>query len=72
MPYPGEQDSSGKVWVEAPHQNPIQTTSAIWGVWINPNEEVEWQWTYVGQSSYISGYTIRPRINPCKDKPFSS
>lgn len=59
---PGETDSIGRVWVEAPNQYPPQTSTAIWGVWLAPNEEVVWTWTHLGTTSYVSGYTIGVRV----------
>ena len=57
-------DTGGKRWVEAPPPYGMYTsdTSAITGVWLYPNQEVEWIWSHSLDSSRITGYTIRDRI----------
>ena len=59
FPETGDINSTGMVYVQAPHG---LTESTINGVWIYPNEVVEWNWTYGPGISHVSGYTIKKRI----------
>lgn len=40
----------------------IETTSAVFSVWLADNEEVEWHWS----DNVVVGYTIRKRSKPLK------
>ncbi len=34
---------------------------AVLGVWLSPEEEVQWVWTHTPEGSYVSGYDIKIR-----------
>ena len=46
-------------WVTAP-QPGCASAPAVQGVWLAPNENVQWIWTHTMQGSYVSGYVIMP------------
>lgn len=48
----------GQRWASAPFQTPGTSTSAITGVWLSDDEEVEWHWVYGPGGSYVNGYTV--------------
>ena len=50
---PGE-----KVWKPAPCQFGPTHTGSIMGIWVFPDEEVEWIWTHTPDGSYVSGYIV--------------
>lgn len=59
-----ESPSSGlKRWVSSP-QSSLPGAPAVQGVMLSPNEDVQWSWTHTTNGSYVSGYTIVPRVTP--------
>jgi hypothetical protein len=52
-----------KRWVAAP-QSSVPGAPVVQGVLLAPNEDVQWQWTHTANGSYVSGYTIVPRLTP--------
>ena len=59
----GNHTTDGKVFV-CPYQSSSYTTGTIQGVWLAPDEEVEWMWTYgLDNLAYVSGYTIKKKLN---------
>jgi hypothetical protein len=56
--------TDGRKWVSAPYQGPQIHTGSINGVWVNPTDEVEWNWSHTPQGSFISGYSIKTRGLP--------
>ena len=59
-----EGTTDGKKWFPTPFQNVPQTTGAIQGIWLAPNQEVEWIWTHGLNGSFVSGYTVRTKPLP--------
>ena len=62
MPWSGERNTGGQKWVAAPYQSPGTSTSAIMGVWISDDEEVEWHWVHGLGGSYVNGYTVTKKV----------
>lgn len=62
LPYPGERDSAGRVYVTPPTQSVNVATTAVMGVWISPFEEVEWLWEHGPMGSRVTGYTIKTKV----------
>jgi len=63
MPRDGEKDSAGKTYYSAPPGTGNQDTSgAVNGVWLDPDEDADWVWTHGPNGSYVSGYNIRTKI----------
>lgn len=50
-------DTGRKIYRIAPI-SAIQHTGTIQGIWTNPDENVEWNWTHTPAGSYVSGYNI--------------
>ncbi|MBI5394855.1 MAG: hypothetical protein HZA91_06105 [Verrucomicrobia bacterium] len=48
-----------KRWVIAPQSN-CASAPAVQGVWLAPDEDVQWTWTHTTRGSYVSGYVIVP------------
>jgi hypothetical protein len=62
-------DTTGRKFQPAPFQSAPLHTGSIQGVWLNPTEDVEWTWTHtLDGKSYISGYTIKPKLPMGKEK----
>jgi hypothetical protein len=59
MPRPGEMSTDGKQWHGTPYQSNLNSGS-MQGVWLGPDEEVEWTWSADG--SHIIGYQLRQRV----------
>jgi len=51
--------SATERFVPAPSPSRAPSSScAFTGVWLSPNEDVEWSWCYTPEGSYICGYSI--------------
>ena len=72
MPYSGEINTGGQVWVSTPYQSGPTSTGMIQGVWLNDGEDVEWIWTHTPQGSYVMGYTVRSKITPDTSNVFKN
>jgi len=58
----GEVKEKEKRWVQAPtSDNPC--SPVVFGVWLEPDEDVRWLWTYTAEGSYVSGYQIKERLD---------
>ena len=55
-----ETNTVGKIFVPVPEPGyyPLTTTGQITGVWINPDEDVEWTKQMINGYEIITGYTI--------------
>lgn len=54
--------SDGKQWINAPYQSARTSTGMVQGVYLSPNQEVEWIWYHgLDGTSYIMGYEIRQK-----------
>lgn len=65
-----EKDSGGREWHPAPWQSAPMTSGTIQGVWLSPNEEVEWTWetSPFDGTSRIVGYTLKNKPLPPLNK----
>jgi hypothetical protein len=54
-----KKETGGKVWRPAPAQSAPMHSGTLHGVWVHPDNEVEWIWTHTPGGSFISGYTIK-------------
>jgi hypothetical protein len=52
-------------WIAAP-QSSLPGASAVQGVALAANEDVEWSWTHTTNGSYVSGYNIVKRTKPSR------
>jgi hypothetical protein len=50
-------------WISAP-QSSLASAPSVQGVALSANEDVQWSWTHTKDGSYVSGYTIVPRLTP--------
>lgn len=53
--------TDGQIFMLAPPQTAPITTGTLQGVWVLPQQEVEWIWTHAPSGSYVSGYTIKDK-----------
>ena len=60
-----ETNTVGKIFVPVPEPGyyPLTTTGQITGVWINPEEDVEWTKQMINGYEIITGYTINKRAS---------
>ena len=63
--------SDGKVWYKAPN-NGLMVNGAVSGVWIGPNEEVDWHWAHTPEGSYVNGYVVRKKLDGVREKSHES
>lgn len=54
-----ETTTDGKVWTPVPYNNAPVTTGTLQGVWVFPQQQIEWIWTHTSEGSYVSGYLIK-------------
>jgi len=58
-------DTSGRQWHPAPWQSAPMNTGSITGLWMAPDEDVDWFWTHTADGkSYVSGYTLKKKAIP--------
>ena len=58
-----EESQKRRRWVSAP-QSSWPGAPAVQGVALALNEDEQWTWTHAANGSYVSGYTIVPRLIP--------
>ena len=67
MPRSGEMSTDGRQWHGTPCQRNVNSSS-VQGVWLGPDEDVDWTWSADG--TCIIGYTTRQRAGiPLKISP---
>ena len=59
-----DSQADAKRWVQAPVSD-AAVASAVLGVWLEPEEEVQWIWTTPadGSGGYVSGYQVTLRTD---------
>ena len=54
-----ETTTDGKIFVAPPAQTAPVTTGTLQGVWVTPQQQIEWIWTHTPEGSYVSGYVVK-------------
>jgi hypothetical protein len=63
--------SSGVRWVTAP-QSSLPAATAVQGVALASNEDVQWFWIHTANGSYVSGYNIVGLLPKKRQRPFAT
>ena len=60
-------NTSDKTWCRAPSSG-FSQSGVITGVWLGPNEEVEWSWVHAPNGSYVNGYIVKNKLRAAEVK----